>query len=132
MSPDDSVAAAAERLITAFGEGRVGDYFACFAVDATFVFYTTAERLESRDAYRALWRRWESEDGFRVVSCDSSNPLITPLGDDAAVFVHDVATTVATNAGEESLSERETIVFAHRDGTWLAVHEHLSPAAKPT
>ena len=127
----DSVAAAAERLVEAFGAGRVEDYFACFAADATFVFYTTEERLESRAAYRALWRRWESDDGFRVVACESSNPLITPLGDDAAVFVHDVATTVATREGEESLSERETIVFARRDGTWLAVHEHLSPAATP-
>lgn len=125
----DSVAAAAERLVAAFGAGRVEDYFACFAPDATFVFYTTEERLESRDAYRALWRRWESDDGFRVVACESSNALIVPLGDDTAVFVHDVATTVATHGGEESLAERETIVFARRDGTWLAVHEHLSPAA---
>jgi ketosteroid isomerase-like protein len=123
-----SVAEAAEHLVAAFGAGRVEDYFACFAPDATFVFYTTPERLESRDAYRELWRRWETEDGFRVVSCTSSNPLITPLGEDVAVFVHDVATTVATHEGEESLSERETIVFARRDDGWLAVHEHLSPS----
>jgi ketosteroid isomerase-like protein len=123
-----SVAAAAERLVAAFGAGRVEEYFACFAPDATFVFYTTPDRLQSRESYRALWRRWEAEDGFRVVSCESSNPLIALLGDDAAVFVHDVATLVATSAGEESLAERETIVFARRDGTWLAVHEHLSSA----
>jgi ketosteroid isomerase-like protein len=124
----DSAAVAAERLVAAFGAGRVGDYFACFAPDATFVFYTTPERLESREAYRALWSRWESEDGFRVLDCRSSNPLMTPLGEDVAVFVHDVETLVATNAGEETLAERETIVFARRDGDWLAVHEHLSPA----
>lgn len=124
-SPD--VAVAAEHLVAAFGAGQVEEYFACFAPDATFVFYTTPERLESREAYRDLWRHWESEDGFHVVSCTSSNALITPLGEDAAVFVHDVATTVATNEGEESLSERETILFARRDGTWLAIHEHLSP-----
>jgi ketosteroid isomerase-like protein len=124
----NTVADAAARLVAAFGEGRVNDYFDCFAADASFVFYTTPERLESRAAYRSLWHRWESEDGFRVLECESSNPLITPVGDDAAVFVHDVATVVATNAGEERLAERETIVFAWRDGAWLAVHEHLSPA----
>ena len=33
-------------------------------------------------------------------------------------------------AGEETLHERETIVFAREeDGRWLAVHEHLSAAA---
>jgi ketosteroid isomerase-like protein len=124
-----SVSQAAEALVAAFSEGRVDDYFACFAEDATFVFHTTAERLESREAYRSLWRSWEAEDGFRVVSCASSNPLVMELGDDAAVFVHDVATRVATSGGEEDLRERETIVFARRDGGWLAVHEHLSPAA---
>jgi ketosteroid isomerase-like protein len=124
----DTVAAAAARLVAAFGAGRVDDYFDCFAADASFVFYTTRERLESRAAYRSLWFRWESEDGFRVLGCESSNPLITRVGDDVAVFVHDVATVVATNAGEETLAERETIVFARRDGAWLAVHEHLSPA----
>jgi ketosteroid isomerase-like protein len=30
--------------------------------------------------------------------------------------------------GEVStVRERETIVFERRDGSWLAVHEHLSP-----
>jgi ketosteroid isomerase-like protein len=122
------VHAAADALVAAFAEGRVEDYFACFAPDATFVFHTTPERLESREAYRQLWRRWEAEDGFRVMSCSSSNQLVTELGDGAAVFVHDVATRVATSAGEEDLRERETIVFEHLDGRWLAVHEHLSPA----
>jgi ketosteroid isomerase-like protein len=123
----DDVSAAAERLVTAFAEGRLEDYFACFAADATFVFHTTPDRLESRDAYRRLWREWEQEDDFRVVSCTSSNPLVTPLGEEVAVFVHDVATTVSTSAGVESLRERETIVFARREGEWVGVHEHLSP-----
>jgi ketosteroid isomerase-like protein len=121
------VTAAAERLVSAFAEGRVEDYFACFAADATFVFHTSPDRLESRDAYRRLWRVWEQEDDFRVVSCTSSNPLVTPLGEEVAVFVHDVATTVSTSAGMQSLRERETIVFARRAGEWVAVHEHLSP-----
>jgi ketosteroid isomerase-like protein len=122
------VAAAAGQLVAAFAEGRVDEYFACFAGDATFVFHTTPERLESREAYRLLWRRWEAEDGFRVLSCASSNQLVTALGEDVAVFVHDVATRVTTSAGEEDLRERETIVFARREGRWLAVHEHLSSA----
>jgi ketosteroid isomerase-like protein len=119
---------AADALVRAFAEGRVDDYFACFAPDATFVFHTTGERLESREAYRSLWRSWEADDEFRVVSCSSTNPLVMELGPEAAVFVHDVATRVATSAGEEDLRERETIVFARREGRWLAVHEHLSPA----
>ena len=123
-----TVSAAAERLVSAFAEGRVEDYFACFAADATFVFHTTPDRLESLDAYRRLWRAWEQEDEFRVVSCTSSNPLVTRLGEEVAVFVHDVATTVSTSAGVEALRERETIVFARRAGEWVAVHEHLSPA----
>jgi ketosteroid isomerase-like protein len=125
---DDGVAAAAQRLVAAFGAGRVEDYFACFAPDATFVFHTTPERLESRAAYRRLWDAWERDDAFRVLSCDASNAMITPLGPDVSVFVHDVATTISTHAGEASLRERETIVFARREGGWIAVHEHLSAA----
>jgi ketosteroid isomerase-like protein len=128
MSAAAGAAAAAERLVAAFAEGRVDDYFACFAPDATFVFHPTPERLESRDAYRALWRAWERDDDFRVVACTSSNGHVQALGEDAAVFVHDVATRVSTRAGEEGLRERETIVFARRDGDWVAVHEHLSAA----
>jgi ketosteroid isomerase-like protein len=60
------VRAAAERLVAAFGSGRLDDYFACFADDATFVFYTTPQRLESVDAYRQLWDGWARDDGFRV------------------------------------------------------------------
>ncbi|WP_258036684.1 nuclear transport factor 2 family protein [Streptomyces sp. SM10] len=49
-----------------------------------------------------------------------------PFGD-TAVFSHDVETRVATHAGEETVHERETIVFARGgDGRWTAVHEHLS------
>ena len=47
---------------------------------------------------------------------------------DAATFLHDVVTDVVTRTGAETLHERETIVFARQsDGSWLAVHEHLSP-----
>ncbi|MFD6552441.1 nuclear transport factor 2 family protein [Streptomyces sp. NPDC058398] len=118
---------AADALVAAFAEGRLDDYFGAFAPDATFVFHTTPERLGSTAEYRALWQRWAEQDGFRVLGCTSSARLVQPFGD-TAVFSHDVETRVATHAGEETVHERETIVFARSaDGAWLAVHEHLSP-----
>ncbi|MEV6192934.1 nuclear transport factor 2 family protein [Streptomyces sp. NPDC051920] len=121
------IRAAADALVAAFAEGRLDDYFGVFAPDATFVFHTTPQRLESTAEYRALWQQWVEQDGFRILGCTSSAQLIQPFGD-TAVFSHDVETQVATNAGEETVHERETIVFARsEDGAWLAVHEHLSP-----
>jgi ketosteroid isomerase-like protein len=120
------VLAAADALVADFGGGRVDAYFARLAPDATFVFYTSPERLESREEYRALWDRWVAEDQFRVLACTSSNRIVQPLGADAAVLAHDVTTRVSTTAGERELTESESIVFARRDGEWLVVHEHLS------
>ena len=123
----DELRVAAAGLVAAFGDGRLDDYFACFAPDATFVFYTHPDRLMSVDAYRALWDRWVSEDGFRVVSCDTDATNVQMFGD-VGILTHSVQTTVATNDGEETLHERETIVMARQpDGGWLGVHEHLSP-----
>lgn len=120
---------AADRLVGAFGEGRVDDYFACFHPEATFVFYTTDRRLESAAEWRELWNVLVREEDFKVLECRSSARRVQDLGD-AAVFTHAVETRVSTRSGEETLRERETIVFARGDdGTWLAVHEHLSPAA---
>jgi ketosteroid isomerase-like protein len=129
MGNDEAeVRAAAERLVAAFGSGRLEDYFACFSDDASFIFYNSPERLESVATYRRLWDRWIREDDFRVAGCLSSGVRLQVLGD-AAVFVHDVATDVVSSAGAETLQERETIIFARQsDGRWLAVHEHLSPA----
>jgi ketosteroid isomerase-like protein len=130
MTIEAEVRAAADALMADFGGGRVEEYFARLAPDATFLFYTApGERLESRAAYRSLWERWETEDGFRVLGSVSSNRAVRPLGPEAAVLSHDVATRVATSAGEENLTEQETIVFARRDGAWLVVHEHLSAGA---
>ncbi len=118
---------AAATLVGAFGEGRLDDYFACFAPDATFVFYTTPARLNSVDEYRTLWARWVAEDGFRVVSCRTYDTNVQMFGD-IAVVTHSVETRISTNAGEDTLHERETIVMARDgDGRWLGVHEHLSP-----
>ena len=119
---------AADRLVGAFGEGRVDDYFACFHPEATFVFYTTDGRLESAAAWRELWDTLEREEDFKVLECHSSARRVQDLCE-TAVFTHDVETRVSTRSGEETLHERETIVFAREGGDWLAVHEHLSPAA---
>ena len=43
------------------------------------------------------------------------------------IFTHTVRTTLAEGEGSVVTGERETIVFALRDGRWLGVHEHLSP-----
>lgn len=128
MTTEQEVAAAAAELVTAFAEGRRDDYFAAFASEATFIFPTTASRLESIKQYREQWRKWESEDGFRVLDCVSSNQLVQVLGDGAGIFVHDVETRVQVGGAEDTLRERETIVFTRRGDRWLAVHEHLSPA----
>ena len=129
MGDDEAeVRGAAERLVAAFGSGRLDEYFACFTDDASFLFHNTPERLESVHAYRRLWDRWMQEDDFRVTGCTSSAVRVQVLGD-AAIFLHDVLTDVMTSTGAETLHERETIVFSRQsDGRWLAVHEHLSPA----
>jgi ketosteroid isomerase-like protein len=129
-SPDtgavESVLAAARNLVRVFGEHDTAGYFGCFAPDATFIFYTTAGRLTSREQYQRLWRQWEEQDGFRVISCRSDRPAVQLLGD-AAVFAHDVTTVVSLSGTEQTLHERETIVFRREAGGWIAVHEHLSP-----
>ncbi len=123
------VRAAAAELVAAFGRHESAAYFDCFLPEATFVFHNHATRLTSRAEYRRLWDRWEREDGFRVISCESSGQRVQVFGD-SAVFEHEVRTTVRTGLADamvESVShERETIVFVQRDGRWLAAHEHLS------
>ena len=124
---DTEVEQAVAALVAAFGEGRLDDYFGCFAPDATFVFYTTPVRAMSVDEYRALWAKWVAEDGFRVVSCRTFDTNVQSFGD-IAVVTHSVETRIVTNEGEDTLHERETIVMARGgDGHWLGVHEHLSP-----
>ena len=120
------VAAAAAAIVTAFGSHDAEAYFAGFAEDASFVFYTTPERLESRESYERLWRDWELSAGFRVISCASTDGRVQVCGD-VGVFVHNVETTLEMDGAEATVLERETIVFHQRAGVWLAVHEHLSP-----
>ena len=119
------VADAARRLVEAFGAHRRADYFACFAPEATFVFYTTPAFLGSRAEYEAEFGRWEA-DGFRVLSCTSADQRVQVSGD-AAVFTHRVATRATFGSEEVETDERETIVFRREpDGRWMAIHEHLS------
>lgn len=129
MNSIESVKNAANALVNYFGAGSVMEYFSCFSADADFIFYTHPERLTSRAAYEELWHSWEREFGFKVNSCKSSNQSIRVIEDKLAIFTHDVTTTITNNAGSEVLNERETIVFKHNGTRWIAIHEHLSPAA---
>ena len=129
MSARDQVLSAAAKIVADFGSHETKSYFSNFAQDATFIFHSHPVRLESRAAYEQLWNSWESQDGFRVHSCNSTNALVQLFGVDTAVFTHDVETT-AEFAGEKStVFEKETIVFSRENDSWIAVHEHLSPAS---
>jgi ketosteroid isomerase-like protein len=121
------VARAAEEIVDAFAATDGDRYFACFAPDATFCFYTEQSRLNDRAAYEKLWRDWTAS-GWRVHSCVSSARLVQTFPG-GAVFTHDVATTIATAEGEQKTRERETIVFRTEGDKLVAVHEHLSPVA---
>lgn len=127
-SVEEEVLAAAATLVEAFGSGAVDAYFARFAPDATFIFHNHETRLTSTKAYRRLWDSWVEDTGFQVLGCVSSDRDVKVLGD-TALFTHAVETLVRTKAGTFTNRERETIVFAVRDGQWMAVHEHLSPQA---
>lgn len=117
--------AAAQAVVAAFGSHDVAAYFAGFTPEATFLFHTEDALLGSRAAYQARWAEWETE-GFRVLGCESVDPLVDLVADGVAVFTHRVRTRLA--GVDEVQRERETIVLVRQDdGRWLAVHEHLSP-----
>jgi ketosteroid isomerase-like protein len=79
------------------------------------------------EEYRAEWDGWVQKEGFAVLDVKTDVKKVQMLGD-AAVLTHSVKTRQRTNAGEETVHERETIVLARQhDGGWLVVHEHLSP-----
>ncbi len=92
------VAAAAAAIVAAFGRHDAKAYFALFAPDATFVFHTTAQRLNSRAEYEAEWAKWEKEDAFRVRSCKSTDQRVQVFGD-VAVFTHSVQTELSAKGG---------------------------------
>jgi hypothetical protein len=117
--------AAVDAIIGHFGAHRRDDYFAGFAPEATFLFYTNDVRLESRAEYETLWSSWENEHAFGVLSCRSTNRRIQVFGD-VAVFSHDVETTLTMEGAEETVFERESIVLERRADAWFGIHEHLS------
>ncbi|AQT95771.1 YybH family protein [Pseudomonas azotoformans] len=131
MSTREVLQAAAE-LVAAFARNDRAAYFGAFTADASFVFYTLPQPLLSRDAYQALWDSWRRDEGFEVLSCTSSNAVVSLEGD-VAIFIHDVATELRMNGEQFNSQERETIVFKRQglgaeqqEGLWLACHEHLS------
>ena len=127
LSTEDSeVLAAADALVSAFGRFDTDAYFSLIDPTATFLFHTTDRLLGSRAEYEAEWDAWRREAGFRVLSCESSDRRVRVFGD-IGLVTHTVHTVVSTNDGEDTLRERESIVFRRSGDGWLVVHEHLSP-----
>jgi ketosteroid isomerase-like protein len=125
----NAVLAAADSLVDAFSRHDREKYFAAFTKDATFIFHNLDRPLKSRAAYEAEWTLWEERDGFKVLSCRSSDRNLQVLGT-VAIFSHAVETQAEFNGQAVTSQERETIVFEKQgDGAWLAVHEHLSRAS---
>lgn len=125
----NAVLAAADSLIDAFSRHDREKYFAAFSKDATFIFHNLDHPLRNRAAYETEWALWESRDGFKVVSCHSSDRNLQMLGS-VAIFSHNVETQAEFGGEAVTSQERETIVFEKQtDGAWLAVHEHLSRAS---
>ena len=79
----------AESLVAAFAASDATAYFAHFHRDATFLFHDTPGLVGSRADYEALWTQWEREDGFRVLTCESTDQHVQEHGD-LAVFTHAV------------------------------------------
>lgn len=124
-SDEAEVLEAANRLLDDFADNAVDAYFAAFRDDATFVFHNVPVIMGSLRAYRDEFARWQRQ-GFRVLGYESREQSVHLLGP-VAIFTHRSLTRSISEAGEEEVHERETIVFA-RDGRgrWLGVHEHLS------
>lgn len=122
-----AVREAVDRIVAAFADNRVDDYFAAFHPNATFVFHTEDRRLESAEDYRTRLESWMRDDGFRVLRCRTFDTRVQ-LWNGAAVVSHTVETNLSLRGAETTGLERETIVLVRQDdGRWLAVHEHLSP-----
>ncbi len=125
LKTEEAVAHAARILVEAFSDFDRNAYFASFHEDADFIFYNSDVTFASRADYETAWSSWV-DSGWRVRKCESVNARIRVLDDRHAVFTHEVFTTLDTQEGTMSTHERETIIFARYDMSWLAVHEHLS------
>ena len=121
---EQEVLVAAHAIVDAFRTTNTERYFAGFAPDASFIFHPEPSRLNTRAEYEKLWASWLA-GGWRVIACDSSEPLVQvfPGG---AVFSHTVHTTVFTGEAEDSYWERESIIFRIEGDGLVGVHEHLS------
>jgi len=126
MKNEQGVLQQAAHLVSCFAQHDFDKYFECFADDAVFIFHTSNNVLRNKAEYQKEWKKWEQEWGFKVESCKSTNQLVQ-LFNDVAIFSHTVDTTLNTNDGKKSFTERETIVFQFQNDKWIAVHEHLSP-----
>ncbi|CAM3184040.1 YybH family protein [Tsukamurella hominis] len=126
--PEGEVLAAADRIIEAFAATNTEGYFAGFHPAASFVFHTEPRTLADRAEYERVWAGWV-DSGWRVVSCESTERLVTAVGA-TAVFSHAVHTVTQDGDGTRTETrERESIVFTTTpDGALVAVHEHLSAA----
>ncbi|WP_017792161.1 YybH family protein [Leucobacter salsicius] len=128
---EGQVLEAADAIVAAFTATNTEAYFAGFAPDASFVFHPEDARLNSRVEYESLWASWLTE-GWRVTACASSDRLVQSFPG-GAVFTHTVNTSIDSNDGPASYTERETIVFRAGEGeTLVAIHEHLSTVPEST
>lgn len=122
---ENEVLTAADAIVRAFAATDTNAYFRGFSTNASFVFHPESERLNSRFEYEKLWQQW-LDNGWRVTACKSTDRLVQnfPGG---AVFSHTVHTSITSNEGSDSYTERETIVFqASESRQLIAIHEHLS------
>lgn len=116
---------AAADIVAAFGSHNNDQYFSAFDPQATFIFHNTNTVLKNRFEYEKLWKVWESE-GFHIISCESTQPLIQIISSEVAIFTHHVATQSTFGFGSTVTQERETIIFRLVNQKLLGIHEHLS------
>jgi ketosteroid isomerase-like protein len=121
------VLAAAGRLLDAFSQNRIEDYFACFAPDATFIFHGLGHRLGSLADYRSAWHGWVRDVQLRILGASAQQQTVDLIAPGVALYTHSVQVRASVAGAVEQRRERETIVFVRLgEGRWLAVHEHLS------
>ncbi|WP_413317141.1 nuclear transport factor 2 family protein [Agrococcus sp. 1P02AA] len=125
MTLDDEIRFAAQVIVRAFRDNDEEAYFAGFVADCSFAFHADPEPLLGADAWRSAWRDLQAS-GWRVTECRTLWDHVRAVGD-GGVYLHELETTAGTFDALEAYRERDSIVFARRDGRLLAVHEHLSP-----
>lgn len=127
MTLDEEIREAAQAIVRAFRDNDEEAYFAGFVADCSFAFHTDAAPLLGADAWRMGWRELQAS-GWRVTECRTLWDHVQAVGD-GGVYLHELETTAGEPGALETYRERESIVFARRDGRLVAVHEHLSPIA---